>query len=193
MLPVDLWRDRVAAPPARPTVRPVTTARHGLTRDVLTADQQAFVVAVARFVEDLRKVGARRRARWLRHRGGRVAGRSCCKARYSSPRVTPEEHDIPPLGIPERDIEPLSIEPLSIEDAETPAVRGLLAAGTATFSPITFMPPSVVLRRFGPSCASHWTPPFGDIDRRRQAAPRGGPEQRRISKKTSWLSGVTGA
>ena len=81
MLPVDLWRDRVAAPPARPTVRPVTTARHGLTRDVLTADQQAFVVAVARFVEDLRKVGARRRARWLRHRGGRVAGRSSCKAR----------------------------------------------------------------------------------------------------------------
>jgi hypothetical protein len=36
----------------------VTTARHGLTRDALTADQQAaFVVAVARFVEDLRKGG----------------------------------------------------------------------------------------------------------------------------------------
>jgi len=35
----------------------VTTPRHGLTRDALTADQQAFVVAGARFVEDLRKRG----------------------------------------------------------------------------------------------------------------------------------------
>jgi hypothetical protein len=35
----------------------VTTARHGLTGDALTADHQALVVAVARFVEDLRKGG----------------------------------------------------------------------------------------------------------------------------------------
>jgi hypothetical protein len=107
----------------------VTTARHGLTRDALTADQQAFVVPVARFVEDLRKsrcsspgslaAPPRRTSRWP----------FILQSEVQLPRVTPEEHDIPPLGIPERDI-----EPLFVEDAETPAVRGLLAAGTATFS-----------------------------------------------------------
>jgi hypothetical protein len=51
----------------------VTTARHGLTRDALTADQQAaFVVAGARFVEDLRK-------------GGRFRKRLCVKGVKPSP------------------------------------------------------------------------------------------------------------
>jgi hypothetical protein len=51
----------------------VTTARHGLTRHALTADQQAaFVVAVARFVEDLR-------------RGGRFRKELCVKGVKPSP------------------------------------------------------------------------------------------------------------
>jgi hypothetical protein len=50
----------------------VTTARHGLTRDALTADHQAFVVAVARFVEDLRK-------------GGRFHKEQCVKGVKPSP------------------------------------------------------------------------------------------------------------
>src|SRR5919106_2351425 len=53
--------------------------------------------------------------------GGRDGRR---RVEVQLPWVTPEEHDVPPFRISEREI-----ERLSVEDAEAPAVKRLLAAG----------------------------------------------------------------